>query len=796
MSWNITHQCRFQSRTGQQYCVNISKHTDTGQNIVQLQGSEHPFVTSEANGDDIFMPIRQQTGYLRVLDNSGGTLIDELLPENNTQKMVTLVNLTTGKTEWIGFLAAEVFTQPWGNELTELEFPLKSALACLSDVTIQTGVTGTNRLALLVYNAFASMFGNDSVPFTDIVLMDDFSNICDGLLIRSNFDVFFKESTIMNDNSETVIRVGSTYKEALEAICNIFGLTLRQQGTTLIFGRYDDGNGSSINVNVMEWSVLAAIQNSTTWPEVQPQGTIITKDLLPIADFRGSNNKFSFIPGGREAVVTLIISGDQNKIIEMPQSLIKDGGVMAARVLSKGDVVIGDYYDPNPNSDVTQQDIYLRTVESIVANFQVSERSVNIETFECRTIHKNTPTITGQWLDDFKRYIIQVHRSNYGEWTNVDANYVLDRSIFRGGSMAYNSGEIATGAIPGRWGKNAEVVENGLLLVQDVTAAYDANAAAQPCYKIESPDNIEMQNCYLNIDFDVPLTIYSVLSQLQFRAVFPQEGVYYPMGLSAYAEDSFYLLSDVSYGITCRLTLISAGTTYYWDGVAWRTSISTFPIQIKGGRVVSNYSSDLPIDNTSGIVIPVNATGKVVFEFLNIARCESVLKYKDDDNGTTGMNVNVETPIYPFHKVITNLTIGLVYPRDVTVSTRSSNVYRKTIMSMGFSEDKGKNLDLGTWNNNLPSPSLLRKYGNDGYVENIGYTASDGSIVQERPEMHLLNRMVEYYKTMRRTMEAKIATGTDLFRNRFSYNGRKYMAIDKKHDWEREEQEVKFIEVT
>jgi hypothetical protein len=45
-------------------------------------------------------------------------------------------------------------------------------------------------------------------------------------------------------------------------------------------------------------------------------------------------------------------------------------------------------------------------------------------------------------------------------------------------------------------------------------------------------------------------------------------------------------------------------------------------------------------------------------------------------------------------------------------------------------------------------------------------------------------------------MEATIATGIDLFRNRFSYNGRKYMAIDKKHDWEREEQEVKFIEVS
>ena len=115
---------------------------------------------------------------------------------------------------------------------------------------------------------------------------------------------------------------------------------------------------------------------------------------------------------------------------------------------------------------------------------------------------------------------------------------------------------------------------------------------------------------------------------------------------------------------------------------------------------------------------------------------------------------------------------------------------------MGFSEEKAINLDLGTWNNNLSSPSLLRKHNNEEYVQTIDYTASDGSTVMERPEMHLLNRMVEYYKTMRRTMEAKIATGIDLFRNRFSYNGRKYMAIDKKHDWEREEQEVKFIEVT
>ena len=789
MSWNITHQCRFQSRTGQQYCVNISKQADTGQNIVQLQGSEHPFVTSEANGDDIFMPIRQQTGYLRVLDNSGGTLLDELLPENNTQKMVTLINLTTGKTEWIGFLAAEVFTQPWGNDLTELEFPLKSALACLSDVTIQTGVTGTNRLAMLVYNAFASMFGNDYVPFTDIILMDDFSNICDGLLIRSNFDVFFKESTIMNDNSETVIRVGTTYKEALEAICNIFGLTLRQQGTTLIFGRYDD-NGFSINVNVMEWSVLAAIQNSTTWPEVQPQGQIVTKDLLPIANFRGSNNKLSFVPGGREAIVTLSIAGDQNKIIEMPQSLIKEGDVKTLMIGSKGEVQ-GDGYETAIR--------FLKTIinETIRANFQPSERTGDSESYNyCKAnINIHWGEIGGILINNI--YTIHIKRTNARNWQSVDKDYVMSHCAFNGNLIFYGSDEIATGAFPGRYGIGNEVIENGLLLVQEVVSYWDDSCPGQPCYSISSIDNIEMTNCYLNINFDIPLTIFTIISTIMSTGYNPESRTYTPfITSSAYTNGSFDLfVNQGGYSFVCRLIITSGGTYYYWNGNTWGTSYATFPISVKGESIVSNYSADLPIDNTSGIVIPVNMTGRVTFEILNVVRCSDRMRIRDSFiEGLTA--IDVDSPIYPFHKVITNLRVGLVYPRDVTVSTRSSNVYRKTIMSMGFSEDKKKNLDLGSWNNNLPSPSLLRNYGNDEYVETIGYTASDGSTVQERPEMHLLNRMVEYYKTMRRTMEAKIATGIDIFRNRFSYNGRKYMAIDKKHDWEREEQEVKFIEVT
>ena len=805
MSWNITHQCRFQSRTGQQYCVNISKQADTGQNIVQLQGSEHPFVTSEANGDDIFMPIRQQTGYLRVLDNSGGTLIDELLPENNTQKMVTLVNLTTGKTEWIGFLAAEVFTQPWGNDLTELEFPLKSALACLSDVTIQTGVTGTNRLALLVYNAISSVFGDGNVPFTEIVLMDDFKTVCDGLLIRANFEIFFRDETIMNENTETVVRVGSSYMDAIKDMCQVFGLTLRQQGTSLIFGRYDDGTGFPINVNVMDWSILATVANRTdTWPDIQPQGQIITKELLPITEFRGSNNKLTFVQGGKTAVVTLNLADStrSNNVITMPQSKIQEGNTRRAAVGSDGNP-----YLKQINQNTYGLLIYVGLIGvqgGSTYYFQMDTSERNNESFTYLEAIVSVYEKSTSVVDN--RYIVINKKKIVGSWAHSTRDALYNDSVFNNwGPDNYNRW-MKTGAIPGRWGKDGNTLENGLFLVQHVIHTYDQDTTPQACYSIWNDEDVEMSNCFLNINFNIEETFISILNQYtctRNEGVEPYISYFTPTEDASYmsfVNSSFNLLKNsIEYSMVCRLNINVGGTNYYWTGSAWQTSESNFTIPVKGGSIVSNYDQNMNVDNIGGIFIWTNYTGKVTFEIMNIVYSNSMMSFYDNVVNSIiqrATPLNVEMPVYPFQKILSGLSIDIVYSRDVTVSPRSSNIYRKTIIGMGFSEEKAINLDLGTWNNNLSSPSLLRKHNNEEYVQTIDYTASDGSTVMERPEMHLLNRMVEYYKTMRRTMEAKIATGIDLFRNRFSYNGRKYMAIDKKHDWEREEQEVKFIEVT
>lgn len=796
MSWNITHQCRFQSRTHQQYCVNISKQSDVSVEIKQLIGSEHPFVTSEANGDDIFLPVRQQTGYLRVLDNSGGTLIEELLPENNTQKMVTLINLTTGKTEWIGFLAAEVFTQPWEKDLTELEFPLKSALACLSDVTIQKGVTGTNRLAMLVYNAFSSLFGDNNVPFTEIVLMDDFYTVCDQLLMRANFGIFFEDETVMNDNTETSVRVGDTYMNAIKEMCQVFGLSLRQQSTALVFGRYDNGGNFRINVNILSWDILASIHNSTSWPTVQSQGSIITRDLLPITDFMANNNKQTFLQGGKNAIVTLDLVSSQrsNNVITLPQSEIKEGGIERVAVGSEGSPYLyeilrntygwlqyrGRFDIQKPSTFYFQVDTGTRSTES----FYYLHSAIRVD------------EVRSDKVDD--NFILTVRKNLWGSWGNSSREVVFTYTIFDKWGLTNYFDEMYTGAIPGRWGKEGGILENGLYLIQYVKRSSDDATGSALCYSIWNDEETEITNGFLNINFNIEETFITIFNQYTYEylnQVSQREGYAVNTRNNSFVSGSFNLLKNgIEYQMQCLLRSTEYGVTWYWNGSTWQNTYAEFSIPVKNGSIVSNYNQSMNIDNIGGIFVPIDVTAaKFKFDILNIVYCDSTMAFTD--NVTSYKSNSVEFPVYPFQRILSGLTIDIVYPRDVTVSSRGSNVYRKTIMEMGFSEDKEKSLKIGTWNNNVSSPSLLRTYNNDGYVESVDYAAADGTTVSERPEMHLLNRMVEQYKTMRRTMEAKIATGIDIFRQRFSYNGRKFMAIDKKHDWEREEQEVKFIEV-
>ena len=773
MSWIVTHQCRFQSRTGQQYCVNISKQSDTSQNVVQLIGSEHPFVTNEANGDDIFMPVRQQTGYLRVLDNTGGALVEELLPENNTQKMVTLVNLTTGKTEWIGFLAAEVFTQPWGNDMTELEFPLKSALACLENVQIKNGLSGINKIGHLINDAFNDLFLGENI-FSNICIASDMLSHMTPFILFVDYNLFFNTETSMVNGADVVEKIGISYYNAIKIICQIFGLTMREEGKTLFFNQSNDSGYDVGYVNLSWDEFLLYIENSIT---ISSQDNFENKNIIEIAEFRNTNNKQSFNQGCKSVKVRLELEDSSYNAISLPETSASSTTPDVAQVVE-------NVYHRSPNG-------YIESFKTFIPlNVQAANVRTEFETFTfCIMRRTSSDESTGKYA-----------RHTY--IGTSDYNTVLDKTLVKGGTATTSGGYtycyywwkqtyIYTGAFPCRWSTGNDVLKNGIFLVQDIFRLYDTeinSSYIKECYSIQSNGIVEATNAFLCINFEL-LYIYTMVAFSKDYFWGDQEG-----------KIKFYENPNRHYlGLRCKLYAVDENNNIsYWrddTSKGWVSYETTFEISTNNGKVVSNKTPDMNIDGDDGYYVPFNGRYTIHFCILNVENftTDYVETFQDESPGWEGTSLSLDYEVYPYQKILTDLTVDIIYPRNITINNKGENVYRRTIMSSGFSQEKEINLKLGTNNNNAPSPSLLRQ-NTSNFIESIEYT-KNGLISNERPEMHLLNRMAEYYKEVRRTMEAKIATGIDLFHNRFLYNGRKYMAIDKKHDWEREEQEVKFIEV-
>lgn len=132
---------------------------------------------------------------------------------------------------------------------------------------------------------------------------------------------------------------------------------------------------------------------------------------------------------------------------------------------------------------------------------------------------------------------------------------------------------------------------------------------------------------------------------------------------------------------------------------------------------------------------------------------------------------------------------------SIVANDTSSNVYRQVITLNGFTDKKQLDLNIGTMNNNHDSASFVRTSAKGEYLEELTYRTSSGTYNQ-RPEIHLVNRMARYYSKMRRAISATVKSGLDLFKHLYTYNGRTFFGIDASHNWRDDEQQVKFMEVT
>ena len=150
MAFQIHWKILFKSlRAGTVYTVNIWKDGELPPGYpLTLKGAAEPMTTDEDADEDMFCPVRKQSGYFRIVDDGKATNASyqevdfdwkEMLPVNDTDRPVTLT-AGIGNVVWQGFMQAQNFgSELYGNPQSH-EFPLQCCLSLLSAIKVSTSI--------------------------------------------------------------------------------------------------------------------------------------------------------------------------------------------------------------------------------------------------------------------------------------------------------------------------------------------------------------------------------------------------------------------------------------------------------------------------------------------------------------------------------------------------------------------------------------------------------------------------------------------------------------------------------
>ena len=274
----IHWQVKFKSlRAGTDYTVSIYDDTYTG-NPVQLMGAADPFTTEEDNDEDMFTPIRTQSGYLRIVDNgydANGNAFNwkDLLPATDTDRPVILTSTTGQRTNtlWQGFMQAQNFSgKLYGNPQVR-EFPIQCVLAALSASDVDPTNRELKNFAYIIKQAFDNIV-NAGVTISNYIFQGgasaqawlmklvDWQNMM--MSIDDGLSGKYDNQRVIND------------------VCKFWGWTARVNGKDVIFSCADDTIMTTAlvltqaNLNILAGGTAAGTTSDTFLSDVTLSGDI------------------------------------------------------------------------------------------------------------------------------------------------------------------------------------------------------------------------------------------------------------------------------------------------------------------------------------------------------------------------------------------------------------------------------------------------------------------------------------------------------------------------------------------
>ena len=271
---------------------------------IPLKGAAKPFETREDADEDVFKPVRTQTGYLRIVDDgkdaNGNTLganwWQDMIPASGTERPVTLTKTVGGVTTilWQGFMQTQTFDGPLYSGPTEREFPVQCMLSALDSIMVDTSITVDNvqyhvcNFYMLIYQAFSKV---SSVMTIDNFQIQGGEEAAEWL--KSNFDW----QNLLNSNSDELTPRYS-YLKALEDMCRFWGFTLRTGGTSVYMTQY----GAS-DVVRKQTITLANVLNLAKRTSASYNNTPSYYSATTLNEFANTEQQETALTGYKKAIV-------------------------------------------------------------------------------------------------------------------------------------------------------------------------------------------------------------------------------------------------------------------------------------------------------------------------------------------------------------------------------------------------------------------------------------------------------------------------------------------------------------
>ena len=277
-------------RAGTDYTVNIYDANYSG-NPIPLKGGAEPFVTQEDDDEDMFLPVRTQSGYIRIVDDgkdANGNAFNwkDLLPSTDVDRPVTLT-AATGTVLWQGFMQAQNFTGVLYGNPQEREFPVQCPLTVLSANDISANEREMKTFGYVIAQAFSSI---PTLTFDNFIFQGG-ADAREWLLKLVDW-----QNYVTSEDDETV-QARFDYGLVLEDICKYWGWSCRVYRQSVIFSRVDD-NDVEPNALVLTLSELESLTSNSGTVE-----TFLSAASLPTDVFVSVDNDETLVRGYRKATV-------------------------------------------------------------------------------------------------------------------------------------------------------------------------------------------------------------------------------------------------------------------------------------------------------------------------------------------------------------------------------------------------------------------------------------------------------------------------------------------------------------